>query len=144
MMERRISLITLGVADMERSAAFYDALGWKRAESPPGIVVYDLLGQALGLYPKAELARDMGISPDDIGGFSGVTLGHNLREKEEVAELTARAEAAGGRVIRPPGDIFWGGHISYVADPEGHVWEFAWNPFSPLGKGGAFQWGGAG
>jgi len=142
-MEQRISLITLAVADLDRAAAFYAALGWRRVEGPPGIVAFDLLGQVLGLYPKADLARDMGLDPAEIGGFSGITLAHNLRDKAEVAALTARAEAAGARVIRPPQDIFWGGHVAYVADPDGHVWEFAWNPFSPLGTDGAFQWNGA-
>ncbi len=141
-MDQRISLITLAVADLDRSAAFYEALGWSRADSPDGIVAFDLLGQTLGLYPKAALARDMGLEPDDIGGFSGITLAHNVPAREDVAPLVARAEAAGARVMKPPHDVFWGGHIAYVADPDGHVWEIAHNPHAPLGRDGAFRWNG--
>lgn len=141
-MDQRISLITLAVADLDRSTAFYEALGWSRADSPDGIVAFDLLGQTLGLYPKADLARDMGLEPDDIGGFSGITLAHNVPAREDVAPLVARAEAAGARVMKPPHDVFWGGHIAYVADPDGHVWEIAHNPHKPLGPAGAFRWNG--
>jgi len=143
-MEQRISLITLGVDDMEKAASFYEALGWRRVESPDGVIAFDLIGQTLGLYPKAALAADLGMEVADIEGFSGMTLSHNLREKEEVATLLAAAEAAGARILKPAHDIFWGGHIGYFADLDGHVWEAAWNPFSPLGKGGEFQWNGAG
>lgn len=142
-MEQRVSLITLAVDDMAVSAGFYEALGWTRADSPDGVVAFDLIGQTLGLYPKADLARDMGLDAAQIGGFSGITLAHNVRDKADVAPLYDRALAAGGRGIRPPHDIFWGGHIAYFADPDGHVWEIAHNPFSPLGPDGAFQWNGA-
>ena len=139
-MDQRISLITLGVADIARSAAFYEALGWSRVDSPDGVVAFDLIGQVLGLYPLADLERDLGQTCAQ--GFSGVTLGHNLSDKADVAVLTDRARAAGARVLKEPHDIFWGGHIAYVADPDGHVWEFAWNPFSPLGPNGEFRWNG--
>jgi hypothetical protein len=142
-MEQRISLITLAVADMARSAAFYEALGWQREDSPDGVIAFNLLGQTLGLYPRDNLARDMGLSPEDIGGFSGVTLAHNVREKADVARIAEAAAAAGARLIKVPHDVFWGGHIAYFADPDGHVWEIAFNPFSPVGADGAFQWGGA-
>lgn len=143
-MEQRVSLITLAVEDMEKSAKFYEALGWARVDSPDGVIAFDLIGQTLGLYSKAALAADLGMDAADIGGFSGITLSHNLREKSEVAPLMAAAEAAGARILKPAHDIFWGGHIGYFADPDGHVWEAAWNPFSPLGSGGEFQWNGAG
>lgn len=143
-MEQRISLITLAADDPARAAAFYEALGWARVDSPEGIIAFDLIGQTLGLYPKADLARDLGMEVDQIGGFSGVTLAHNLREKSQVAPLLARAEAAGGRIVKPAQDVFWGGYVGYFADPDGHIWEAAWNPFSPLGTDGAFQWNGAG
>ncbi len=142
-MEQRVSLITLGVADVERSAAFYESLGWRRVDSPDGVVAFDLIGQTLGLYPRDMLARDMGLEPGDIGGFSGITLAHNVPEKDDVTRLYDKALAAGARGIKPPHDIFWGGHIAYVADPDGHVWEIAHNPFSPLGPNGEFQWNGA-
>ena len=141
-MEQRISLITLGVADIEASAAFYEALGWSRVESPDGVIAFDLIGQTLGLYPKANLAEDIGIDPDKVGGFSGVTLGHNVRDKGEVDALMDRAKVAGAKILRPSGDVFWGGYIGYFADPDGHIWEVAFNPFSPLGPEGEFQWGG--
>ena len=143
-MEQRVSLITLGVDDLGASAAFYEALGWCREPSVEGIVIFDLIGQSLGLYSKEELARDMGLERGDIGGFSGVTLAHNVRSKEEVDALMAAAGAAGARILRPASDVFWGGYIGYFADPDGHVWEIAWNPHSPLSETGAFRWRGYG
>ncbi len=141
-MEQRISLITLGVSDIERAAAFYEALGWQRVDSPDGVIAFDLIGQTLGLYPKADLARDMGLAEGDVGGFSGITLAHNVPAREDVAPLVARAESAGAKIIKPPHDVFWGGHIAYFADPDGHVWEIAHNPFSALGPNGEFRWTG--
>lgn len=141
-MEQRVSLITLGVGDMDRAAAFYDAMGWARVDSPDGVIAYDLIGQTLGLYPRARLAEDMGIPEAQISGFSGLTLSHNVREKPEVAAILARAEAAGGRILKPAHDIFWGGHSGYFADLDGHVWEVAHNPFSPLSPEGEFRWNG--
>jgi len=142
-MEQRISLITLAVDDMVRTAAFYEALGWARVDSEDGVIAFDLLGQTLGLYPKARLAEDIGLAPGDIGGFSGITLGYNVRDKAEVAAILALVEPAGGRLLKPAADVFWGGHHGYFADPEGHVWEVAHNPFSPLAANGAFKWNGA-
>lgn len=139
-MEQRISLITLGVADMAASAAFYQALGWAQVDSPDGVVVFDLIGQTLGLYPKAALAEDLGLDAEDIGGFSGMTLGHNVATKEEVAPLLERVAAAGGRIVKPAQDVFWGGHHGYFADLDGHIWEVAHNPFSLLGPDGEFRW----
>ncbi len=142
-MDQRISLITLGARDMQALAAFYDALGWRREESPDGVIAYDLLGQTLGIYPLADLARDMGVPMEELG-HGAVTLAYNVREREEVARILNRAEAAGARILKPAHDVFWGGHIGYFADPEGHVWEVAHNPFSPLGPDGAFRWKGFG
>lgn len=142
-MDQRISLITLGVTDLDASAAFYEALGWTRVQAEPGIVAFDLIGQTLGLYPKADLARDMGLEEAQVGGFSGITLAHNVAERAEVDALHARFLDAGGHEYRAPHEVFWGGYISYVADLDGHVWEIAHNPFSPLGPKGEFQWGGA-
>lgn len=140
-MEQRISLITLAVEDVARSAAFYQALGWKQVETPDGMAVFDLLGQALGLYPRADLARDMGLEPDQLGS-GAMTLAHNLRSKDEVAQIFELAIAAGARGLKEPHDVFWGGHIAYFADPDGHVWELAFNPFSNLRNDGAFRWNG--
>jgi len=141
-MEQRVSLITLAVADIDAAAAFYRALGWTPVDSPDGVIAFDLLGQVLGLYPRENLARDMGLDPAEIGGFSGVTLAHNVRSKDDVAPIYDAALAAGARGIKPPHDIFWGGHIAYFADPDGHVWEVAHNPFSPPAADGSFQWNG--
>lgn len=141
MMEQRVSLITLAVEDLDRAAAFYTAMGWTRAETPPGIVVFDLLGQSLGLYPRADLARDMGLSPDELG-TGAMTLACNTRSRDQVQTLFDAAVSAGARVLKPPHDVFWGGHIAYVADPDGHIWELAWNPHAPLRQDGAFRWAG--
>lgn len=142
-MDQRVSLITLGTRDMEGLAGFYQALGWARADSPDGVIAFDLIGQTLGLYPLAALAQDIGV-PEDALGHGAVTLAHNVPAKEDVAPLLARAEAAGASILKPAQDVFWGGHHGYFADPEGHIWEIAWNPFSPLGPNGEFQWNGAG
>ncbi len=144
-MQQRVSLITLAVKDVQVSARFYDALGWQRAagpDDPAEIVAYNLIGQTLGLYSRAVLAEDLGIPEDAIGGFSGMTLSHNVATKEEVVPLLELVVQAGGRVLKPAGEIFWGGYIGYFCDPDGHVWEVAHNPFSPLRKDGAFRWGG--
>lgn len=139
-MEQRVSLITLGVADMDASAAFYEALGWTRVECPDGVIAFDLIGQTLGLYPKAALADELGIEVADIGGFSGISIGHNVPNKGDVAPLLERAKLAGGRILKPAQDVFWGGHHGYFADVDGHIWEVAHNPFSKLGPNGEFRW----
>lgn len=140
-MEQRISLLTLGVRDMDAATRFYTALGWQRTDSPDGVVAFDLIGQTLGLYPLSALAEDIGIDVAALG-HGAMTLGHNCRSKDEVAQVLERAEAAGGRVLKPASDVFWGGHHGYFADPEGHIWEVAYNPFSPLREDGAFRWNG--
>ncbi|MDF1801867.1 VOC family protein [Thalassovita sp.] len=140
-MEQRISLITLAVEDVERAATFYEAMGWRRSETPPGIVVFDLLGQSIGLYPKADLARDMGVDSTQLG-TGAMTLAFNTRSIEEVTQVFDAAKSAGASVLKEPHDVFWGGHIAYVADLDGHVWEIAYNPFAPLRADGAFRWQG--
>lgn len=142
--EQRISLITLGVKDMEVSAAFYEALGWQRVESPDGVVAFDLIGQTLGLYPIEALAKDLGVPAENLIGPSGMTLSYNVREKEDVARCLARAAQIGATVLKPAQEVFWGGHHGYFQDPDGHIWEVAWNPFSPLSPDGAFRWNGYG
>lgn len=140
-MEQRISLITLGVKDIEALAAFYTALGWARVESPDGVVAFDLIGQTLGLYPIASMAEDIGI-PVDTLGHGAMTLGHNCRTKDEVATILAAAKEAGAEILKPAADVFWGGHHGYFRDPEGHIWEIAFNPFSELSPDGGFRWNG--
>jgi uncharacterized protein len=140
-MEQRISLITLGAKDIEVLAAFYTALGWARVESPDGVVAFDLIGQTLGLYPIASMAEDIGV-PVDTLGHGAMTLGHNCRTKDEVATILAAAKEAGAEILKPAADVFWGGHHGYFRDPEGHIWEIAFNPFSELSPDGAFRWNG--
>jgi len=135
--EQRVSLITLGVADLERAGAYFAALGWHKAqESQPGIVFYQLRAQVLGLFPLAELAKDQGREGAELG-FGATTLAHNLNSPEEVDTAFAEALAAGATSLKAPEKVFWGGYSSYVADPDGHVWEFAHNPFFPLAGDGS-------
>lgn len=140
-MEQRISLITLGVSDIDAAATFYAALGWQRAQSPDGVVAFDLIGQTLGLYPLAALAEDIGV-PVETLGQGAVTLGYNCREKDEVAQVLTLAETAGATILRPASDVFWGGYIGYFRAPDGSIWEVAHNPFSALSPDGAFRWNG--
>lgn len=140
-MDQRVSLITLGVPDMEKAAAFYEALGWQRADSPDGVIAFDLISQTLGLYPLAALAADIGVPEGELG-TGAVTLSHNTRSKQDVADLLAAAEAAGAEILKPAQDVFWGGHHGYFRSPDGHIWEIAFNPFSPLAENGAFRWNG--
>lgn len=141
-MEQRVSLITLGVLDMDRSAAFYDALGWCRVDTQDGVVAYDLIGQVLGLYPLDKLAEDIGLDVAELGA-GRASLGYNCLKKEEVTVVLQAAEDAGARILKPAADVFWGGHHGYFADPDGHIWEIAHNPFSPLRtEDGAFRWNG--
>ncbi|PJK29542.1 VOC family protein [Minwuia thermotolerans] len=131
-MEQRYTLLTLGVADLERSIAFYEYLGWRRSmRATEGVAFFQCGGVALSLYPRADLAKEAGVS-DEGGGFRGVALAHNTRSREEVDTVLAEAEAAGGRIVRPAEEAFWGGYTGYFADPDGHLWEVAWNPGFPL------------
>jgi catechol 2,3-dioxygenase-like lactoylglutathione lyase family enzyme len=138
-MEPRISLITLGVSDLARARAFYEKLGFRASSASQGDVVFFQAGSlGLSLYPRASLAEDAQVSPQG-SGFAGLTIAHNVRTKEEVALVLGEAEAAGGRIIKPAQDVFWGGHSGYFADPDGHLWEVAWNPFFPLAEDGAMK-----
>ncbi|WP_299849309.1 VOC family protein [uncultured Roseovarius sp.] len=140
-MEQRVSLITLGVRDMDRTARFYEDLGWQRVESPDGVIAFDLIGQTLGLYPLEALAEEIGVPIDELGR-GAITLAHNVRQKEDVDALISAAETAGAIIFKKPCDVFWGGYHGYFADPEGHIWEVAHNPFSPLSTDGEFRWNG--
>ena len=129
-MEPRISIITLGVSDLPRSVRFYrDGLGLTLYDdNTESIAFFQNKGTWLALYPRDALAADVGI-PTEGSGFSGVTLAHNLRTKEEVDELLDVAVAAGGTLVKPAQDTFWGGYSGYFSDPDGYLWEIAWNPF---------------
>ena len=130
-MEQRISLVTLGVGDLDRSREFYERLSWRRSMADAeGIVFFQTGGIAFSLYPRADLARDANIAPDAGGatGVGAVALAHNTRTREEVDAVMAEAEAAGATILKPAEDAFWGGYSGSFADPDGHPWEVAWNP----------------
>lgn len=139
-MRQRISMITLGVEDIKKSRAFYKALGWKPVQHEHGddIVFFQCGGMVLGLYPRDLLAQDAGISPVKKDRFSGVTLAYNVNSQEEVREITEQARAAGADIIKKPQGVFWGGYHSYFADPDGHLWEVAHNPFTQVDAQGRF------
>jgi len=130
-MEPRISIITLGVSDLPRAIRFYrDGLGFPTdAKDDAEIAFFVTSGTRLALYPLEKLAGD--ISPGvaiSRGGFGGITLAHNVRKKEEVAQVLALAEKAGARIVKEAQDVFWGGHSGYFTDPDGYYWEVAWGP----------------
>lgn len=125
----RISVVTLGVADLERAERFYmDGLGLQHAGPPKGIIYFKLEGARLALFPRDDLARYAGVEPTTPGGFSGTTLSCNVASRAEVDALIERAEAAGATVVRAPETVSWGGYCSWIADPDGHLWEIVWNP----------------
>jgi len=135
MTPQRVTLITLGVADLDRSAAFYAALGWQPAERTETIVFYRMGPLALGLFGREMLAADQG-RPGAALGTGAVTLAQNFPDEPAVDAAVARAEAAGATVLKRPERVFWGGYSGYFADPDGHVWEMAHNPFWPLDADG--------
>jgi uncharacterized protein len=138
-MEQRVSIITLGVADLVRSREFYERLGWRRSmASAEGIVFFQAGGMAVALFPREELAKDVSVSPDGHG-FRGITLAHNTRTREGVDTVLAEAVAAGATLIKPAQDVFWGGYSGYFADPDGFLWEVAWNPFFDMGQDGSIR-----
>lgn len=140
-MEQRVSLITLGVPNLNEAASFYEALGWNRVETPDGIVVFDLISQTLGLYPIEKLAEDMGL-PVEALGTGATTLSYNTRSVEEAQQVLALAEEAGAGILKHVEEVFWGGQVGYFRAPDGHIWEVTYNPFSPLSEEGAFRWNG--
>ncbi len=139
-MEARIHFITLGVRDLATAVRFYrDGLGWPLSAASKGDVAFFRTGGVvLALYPREKLAEDAGV-PASGNGFRGVALAHNVRRREDVAELLAQAVSAGATLVKPAQDVFWGGHSGYFADPEGHLWEVAWNPHIPFADDGALM-----
>lgn len=126
-MEARVSLITLGVTDLARARRFYEALGWEDRSPEDSVAFFQCGGMVVGLWSRAALAEDS--EAVDTGGWGGVTLAHNVRTREEVDAVLAEVVAAGGEVLRPAADTFYGGYSGIVADPDGHRWEIAHNPF---------------
>lgn len=136
-MEQRLTLVTLGVKDIARSAGFYERLGWVRSvKKAEGVAFFQAGGVVLSLYPRTELAKDAGLAPEG-SGFPGIALAHNTRTRDEVDAVLAEAVAAGGTLVRPGYEIFWGGYVGFFADPDGVLWEVAWNPMFPLTEDGA-------
>ena len=137
-MEQRLSLITLGVADLGRASAFYEALGWRTgAARADDVVFFQSGGMIVALWGRDQLAEDSGV--EDSGGWGGVTLAHNVRSPEEVDAVIAEAERAGARIARPGGKTFWGGYSGVFVDPDGHPWEVAHNPHWTVAEDGSVR-----
>jgi uncharacterized protein len=137
-MEQRLSLITLGVADLERARAFYEALGWRSPTDPAnGVAFFPSGGMVVALWSREALAEDSGVV--DGGGWGGVTLAHNVRSPSEVDAVLEEAERAGATIVRPAGETFWGGYSGVFVDPDGHPWEVAHNPGWTIAEDGSIS-----
>lgn len=132
-MKPRISMIALAVADLETSVVFYrDGLGFPKLDSPPGVAFFNLNGTWLGLSERKALAEDATVSPDGTG-YNCFSLAHNVASEDEVDQLFAEVLAAGATPVKPVQKAAWGGYHGYFADPDGHLWEIAYNPFAWVG-----------
>jgi catechol 2,3-dioxygenase-like lactoylglutathione lyase family enzyme len=130
-MEPRLSFVTLGVRDLERAIRFYEEdLELPRLPPSPGVAFFELGKTWLSLFPREELAKDAGV-PEEGSGFPGFSLAHNVRSEAEVDRLLDHVAANGGRIVKPASRAFWGGYTGYFADPDGFLWEVAWNPGFP-------------
>jgi uncharacterized protein len=139
-MRQRLSVVTLGVGDIERARAFYEALGWRGQGGTDGSPVFFQAGDmVVALWDRALLAADSAV--EDNGGWGGITLAHNVASRDEVDAITEAARRAGATVAREPADTFWGGYDSIVIDPDGHPWEIAHNPGWGLTEDGAVRLG---
>jgi hypothetical protein len=138
-MEPRLSLITLGVADVARARAFYEALGFKAGlASQESVAFLDAGGVVLALWGRAALAEDATVA-DSAPGFSGIALAHNAPNEADVDKTLKEVVAAGGKLVKPAAKTFWGGYAGYFADPDGHLWEVAHNPYFKLGADGRVE-----
>ena len=132
-MKPHISMITLGVRDLAMAVEFYEkGLGFPRMESPPEVAFFTLNGTWLGLYDREALAEDATVSAEGQG-FESFTLAHNVHSEVEVDEVVAQAIGAGATLVKKPQKVFWGGYSGYFKDPDGHLWEVAYNPFFWVG-----------
>ena len=136
-MEQRLSLVTLGVADLARAQAFYEALGWRGQQPSDDVVFFQAGGMVVALWGREQLAEDSVTA--DGGGLGGITLAHNVASPEAVDAVLAEAERAGGTVARPGAETFWGGYSGVFHDPDGHPWEVAHNPFWTLAEDGSIS-----
>lgn len=138
-MEQRVSVITLGVANLKRSTDFYERLGWRRSMAEAeGIVFFQAGGMALALFPRDELAKDANLAPGG-SGFNGISLAYNTRNRAEVDSILKDAEAAGARLLKATQEAVWGGYSGYFSDPDGFLWEVAWNPSFPVAEDGSIR-----
>lgn len=135
-MDQRVSLITLGVRDLERARRFYEELGWNPVQDDnEDVVFFQTGGSVLALWDRAKLAGDSGV--DDPGGWGGVTLAHNVSSPAEVDHVMAEAKGAGATIARAAGDTFWGGYSGVFIDTDGHPWEVAHNPGWTIAEDGS-------
>ncbi|HEX2085155.1 MAG TPA: VOC family protein [Solirubrobacteraceae bacterium] len=137
-MEQRVSLVTLGVADVDRARSFYEGLGWTTRAAPgDDVVFFQAGGMVVALWSREKLAEDSGV--EDGGGWGGVTLAHNVRSPAEVDAAIEEARAAGAAIPREPGETFWGGYSGMFVDPDGHPWEVAHNPRWTIREDGSVE-----
>jgi catechol 2,3-dioxygenase-like lactoylglutathione lyase family enzyme len=140
MMKPRINFVTLGVADMARARAFYERLGLAASKaSNPEVTFFDVNGTVLALFGHGSLAEDAGMAPAPTPAFRGMALAWNAASEAEADGILAHAEKAGGRIVKKARKVFWGGYSGYFADPDGHLWEVAYNPFFPLDENGRIK-----
>jgi len=138
-MEQRVSIITLGVGNLERSRQFYERLGWRRSMAQAeGVVFFQAGGMALALFPRDELAKDAHVSPNGTG-FQRIALAYNARSRVEVDSVLEEAVTAGATLLKPGQEAFWGGYSGYFSDPDGFLWEVGWNPSFPTAADGSIR-----
>jgi uncharacterized protein len=137
MMNQHLHLVTLGVKDFKKSVEFYTkTLGWKPSSNSNNDVTFIQAGGiVLSIFPREKLAEDALVSPD-ASGFSGFTLSYNAQSESEVDEIIADLKSKGVKIVKEPQKVFWGGYSSYFADPDGFLWEVAYNPFFPFDENG--------
>jgi predicted lactoylglutathione lyase len=143
-MDQRISIITLGVADLGRSRSFYERLGWRQSSaSNDAISFFQAGGMILALYPRDALAKDALVSDANAaaagGAFAGFTLSFNAPSRADVDQVLTEAKAAGAKILKPAQQASWGGYSGYFADPDNFAWEVAFNPSFPIDEDGAIQ-----
>ena len=138
-MEQRMSLVTLGVADLRRARGFYESgLGWKPGFASDDIVFYETGGPIIALWHRRDLAAEARIEDDD-STFGGIALAHNVRTRDDVELVLAEAAAAGAAILKAAEDTAWGGYSGYFADLDGHIWEIAWNPAWKIAENGSIR-----
>jgi uncharacterized protein len=137
-MEQRFTIVTLGTHNLAASTSFFQSLGWRASGSYENVTFFQCGGVALALYPTDELTQDAGVASEGES-FGGFTIAYNTRSKQEVDDVLHEVEAAGGRIIKPAAEAFWGGYSGYFRDLDGHLWEVAWNPGFVLDSQGAVK-----